>query len=383
MGLSHLEPAYTDKAAPFIEEFGGKLGGLEYLRRTTSLKESILPVKIIKPGESVGADTFGFTSQIVRGSHPHDFQGLVDTLETKIIDLLKNPHIDRLIEELREDAKSALVMDYAQHENPAYNGNIVIGMQPLMNASTTGDNNYRRGSMVEHPNRPGEYFIEWVEEWKKGERDLTVGLYDDQGKNIQSLSQLSKAPNESAQLVEMYKRIRSSELVRDDVSFQMEFGDMGKSLKWIYQVRAFMRKSKADFAIDEDAPSSHARMVFGATPAKGLEFPVFFDGCEEADVPNEPIAVLATHHSDSRNLEFKPKMGAYLVGTGYGSSSIPNLEHSHFWKAQKADVTVFETGKAFGKLFLDGNPLTKESGLTGDRVRIICDGTRAIVEKVM
>ena len=57
-------------------------------------------------------------------------------------------------------------------------------------------------------------------------------------------------------------------------------------------------------------------------------------------------------------------MRAYLPGAAYGSSSFPNLEHTHFWNAQKADITVFEHGHNFAELLVnkEGKTLDGQNG---------------------
>ena len=109
MGLNHREMHFGEKAAPYIGEAGGKIGGLNFLKATApALKDAILPVQVVQPGERLGEirvpeGTYG--QYIVRGSHPMDFQGLVDVLATKVDDR----DIDKWVEFVQRQAQSPAV----------------------------------------------------------------------------------------------------------------------------------------------------------------------------------------------------------------------------------------------------------------------------------
>ncbi|MDO8649236.1 MAG: hypothetical protein Q7R81_05640 [Candidatus Peregrinibacteria bacterium] len=390
MPINHLEPGYTDNAAPEIEEFGGKIGGLKFIeRRVPKLADRFPPTQIILPGgEWKGSPYSG--KNIVRGSHRNDFQGLVDILPTEVVEG-SIEQVRAAINLIRNEAAGSEVMAYGQYENPNYDGKVVIAVQP--HAKKTWD--YRRGSIVEHPNKPGKYFVTEVHDYSLHDRDVSSALFDEKGNVIKQYREVQNDPT----LIEIYKAIRAAGLVRDDLSFQMEFGREPGELPYIFQVRAFTRKAIADFSIDEeDATNGFA---FGVTPAKGIELAVFHSRFEDGSVPqpNEDFALLSTSQSDGRIPDFMPRgMRGYLSASTFGFSAIPNLEHSNYWKIQKADVSVLgERSRNFEDLMLDsnGNGIDGEKGarikggtyvrdsldgLQPKRVRIIADGDKAIVQ---
>lgn len=204
MGINHREPAYTDKAAPFIEEFGGKIGGLKYLRDTTDLAQHVLPITALRPNESWGKRVPNLVHNIVRASHPHDFQGLVNVIDSQKVNVQKRK-IGEVIDDIRASARDELVIAYAQYENPAYNGDITVGIQSLMDRDTLHSDAFRRGSIIEHPNQPGSYLIEWVEEWEDimghQQRELTSGMYNDKGELAQALNLMDAPPNSAAEFI--------------------------------------------------------------------------------------------------------------------------------------------------------------------------------------
>src|SRR3989344_6261682 len=160
MGLDHREPAYTDKAAPFIEEFGGKIGGLKFVEaHVPALKDRVPPMHIVRPDEEWTKRPFP-GNNIVRASHPNDFQGLVDVLATKVVPGTSRD-VMNAIDHIRGEAASDLVTTYGRYENPSHDGKVTLAVQPHQQDSS----NYRRGSIVEHPNRPEIYLINWVQEY--------------------------------------------------------------------------------------------------------------------------------------------------------------------------------------------------------------------------
>jgi hypothetical protein len=384
MALSHTEPAYTDEAAPFIEELGGKLGGLHFLRETTDLRQHVPPTTVVKPGETWQEKTFGLAHQIIRGSHPHDFQGLVDVLDTKTIDVRRNANIQEIIDEMRRAASSASMMEYGQWEHPAYDGSIIVGVQPFTGAAASSEG-YRRGSVVEHPNRPGHLMMEWIEEIEGAGEIIRSGLYNESGHVIREFGLTHIHEIHRQRLADIYGRIKRSGLVRDDVSFQMEFGQLTNGFPYIYQVRGFMRKAIADFSIDANDITAERLMAFGVTSPTGIELPLHLSNWDVAEPPVAPAAIMTLVHRKERRLNFRPQVSAYLAGAFCGSSAIPNLQHNHFWKAQKADVTVYESAFDHYAGFLNDptRPTSYEQdGLQTAKVRIISDGTRALVTKI-
>lgn len=355
MGLDHLEPHYTDEAAPFIAEAGGKIGGLVYLGAlSTELNTRILPIQLLGPGErfrepKVPAGDFG--QYIVRGSHPMDFQGLVDVLTTKVG---MAEDLRSLVAEAQGQARTRAVMDYGRYENPAYDGNIMIGIQPYLNT--------QRGSIVEHPNIPNSYVVSFVDpgEYKPGQRGAITGIYNGETDKIESVSGgsdeiVGDADTRYKRVVELYRLVDESGLVRPGFSFQMEFLNASDAV-YIAQVRAFMQKQQADFRLD-----ARERVVFGITPREGIVVPVYLspNGFLGGEQPNQtsPWAYfkpcepnfnvknfLKSDAEQQRDkLRFRPQnLAAYLIGQSFSNHVYTTLEHNHFSVAQKADLTIFE-----------------------------------------
>lgn len=416
--MDHTERLYTDEAAPIIEDLGGKMGGLEFLRRNVPvLADRILPAQHVKSGEalsqlslSAGPDS----RYIVRGSHANDFQGLVDVLETHVVKTRLG--VSDAIANIRNEADSELVMAYAQHENPSYDGNVVVGVQPFMPSS-----DWKRTNVVEHPNCPGEYVISNVTPVPSNLSGLSIdtAVYvggEDMCMRLPGEGKHPVTEERSRVLMEIYKLIERSNLVQDDHVFQVEFLDNGEDF-YIAQVRAFMRKQVADFELD-----GKRRLVFGVTPPEGVVLPVLQspDGFDSDGKPlshSERWAFLKTEHRESLSLEFLPKdMAALLISQSFHTGIVPSLAHHHFRYAQRADVTVFEngfrpychdfTGLIFGEsspdmvefhllnvtmmgrmeekhpMIAEKDMLYQRAGLQGLPVRIISDGRTANVDVV-
>jgi hypothetical protein len=362
MGLNHLEAHYTEAAAPYIAEAGGKIGGLNCLKATIpDLRDSILPIQVINPGErlakiEVPAGEDG--RYIVRGSHPHDFQGLVDILLTEVSDAKE---VSGSVDAIQRQARSSAVLSYGQYENPDFDGRVYVGIQPYMHV--------QKGSVVEHPNIPNHYLVTFVNaNYEPISGDMTTGLYNSENGEMDRLNGFFgdvKGDEDRVQkVVDLYKLVDSAGLVKPGFSFQMEFLNTDSEVL-ITQVRAFKKKEQADFELN-----ARKRLVFGITPKEGIILPVFlspnnFEFGDEADDsspwvylrPCQPFPGLSVRGlmlfesetaKEARRLKFRPQnMAAYLIGQSFSSQINTGLEHNHFRWAQKADLTIFEERDEF------------------------------------
>lgn len=334
--FSHIEPAYASKAEEFVLEFGRKIGGLVAIAELIpKLRERILEMLIYRADQEYDGKHLS-ESSVVRSSHPNDMMGLVDVLLTQRTRF--KFEVASAVERIREDAKSPQVMAYARYENPSYDGNVTIAIQP--------DNGYSTGDIIEHPNQPGKYLITWQEGEGRGAYRKT-GLYDKDGKVDRRISG-GKPPDEAEQLVDIYRQIRKADIMRDDLSFQMEFG--GKPDKpMIYQIRGFAMKEKADWQIT-DQPKWLKTLSFGVTPEEGIVLPVrTWDELDNRESPpQEPDEDWVLHkltHPHEHSLNFRPSehMVAYMVGRQeHSSGADANLQHGHFRLAQKVPLTLYE-----------------------------------------
>lgn len=354
MGLNTLERYFTDKAAPYIEEAGGKIGGLNYLKATVpQLRNAILPIQVVKPNERVKEVKVPAGEDgrfIVRGSHWMDFQGLVDVLDTQV-----GEEPGYLALDVREYAKLPYIMAYGKYENPAYDGRICVGIQPYIHS--------QRGSIVEHPNIPNQYVVFVVEpDYETGRDSALAFLYSIEENDCHRISgdfEISGGTYEDRvrEIVEMYRQVDGSGLVKPGYSFQMEFLNTAEQV-YIAQVRAFKKKEEARFELEADD-----RLVFGITPPEGIVLPVYLspDGFSHSDYPNPDSAWAYLKPCETSRswrdllrpkdpeqvkadlLRFQPqRLTAYLIGQSFASQVNTTLEHNHFRVAQKADVTVFE-----------------------------------------
>ena len=300
--------------------------------------------------------------------HSHDFQGLVDVFETKRA--VRRTEIFSAIDAIREDANKDPVQSYARYENPLYDGKVTVGIQK--------DYGHNTGDIVEHPNRPGHYLVTWVKGEGRGAVRAT-GLYNEKGDKIEKVSGVG-LPEKAECLVSMHQMIRDSDIVRENIAFQMEFGWKQKMDKEndirIHQIRAFAYKKIAKWNI-ENLPIWWKGLVFGVTPEEGITLSVTkWDELNQAESPPKesdgPWALHKTSHAHHHSFRFRPgpNFQAYLVGMQSGSGMTDaNLQHGHFRIAQKAAFTVFER-------WMQDVPFPKS-----DIIRLRSDGVRFTVEE--
>ncbi len=394
MAFEGIERPYTDEAAPYIEEFGGKIGGLEYLRdKCPNLRPQILPSAIIKPCETFNGKLPPSESgkYIVRGSHPLDIMHLVDVIPTYFPE--KEEEITETIERIRQEAKEKAVMVYGKYEDPSYDGNVVVAVQPrLMQFSVPftedryGRLDYapgcevlrRRGSIVDHPDNPGNYVTSHV---------LDDPTFSRSGLSVQPFIAFDdqRTDPESKSLIRTHKEISDSGLIPPGYSFQVEFMEKnynsGES-PYICQVRVFRKKQPSDGTNKSSVLDFYGdgRLVFGTTPPEGVVLPVFhyvedvteyipFPGSEHPDSDrrikkevfrkmrkwrqlddHEPWALLKTCNYQRTPLSFMPQrlhtfFACNVLGSGHGS-----LDHHNFHLAQKASVAVIDHDPDYGAL---------------------------------
>ena len=392
MAINHLEPAYTADAAPFIERFGGKMGGLIFLRQfCDELRGQILRPHIVEADESPSlprAISKSFSRYIFRASHPHDFQGLVDVIPSEV---RSGNAGGEIIDDIRGVAQSADVMRYAQYENPAYNGKVTVGVQEYQRPYSVGDTS----SIVEHPNQPGRYLISHAEGGY-----VYSGLYKEDGEAVDSFmdnKSIRFAPHRG---IELYEKVKRSGLVKEGMSFQVEFAPRGGEdhTPLLYQVRAFMPMQEATFRLPiteklGGVPAEDA-LVFGVTPPEGIVLPLIqsptYGAVEE---PSGPWALLRTWQHRRASFDFMPQRMKVYIPTGrvIGHPAHRTLQHTHFQLAQKADVTVFPTldddldlDRALHGHYGGSGEAAREFSrktVTAPRaVRIISDGINAVIE---
>lgn len=350
----------TAELEPYVHRLGGKFGPLEALREREHLKHRVLPVEYIMPGEDFQGDS-AFERPYIRASHPIDIRDMVGVLETLPALSSSNADVNSIVRHIRRQASTREVISFANYsaEDTMYNPDqVVLGGQPFVPGM--------RASVLAHPNRPEddpEYVISWFQHSKEKSTDaLASGLeiqsatFDAQGKIRHMLADTLRnrvQPNMSPEeLIELYRQVEETRLMRRDRSFLMEtVGDENDlSLPaYICQLRDFKEKKVADWRIDQkkskyDLP----RLVFGVTPKEGKRLTVVHSpDCLDADGKpitslENPWALLRTQHQSDPPLMFQPQnMEAYLAGFRFGSG-MPSLAHLQERLAAIADVAVFE-----------------------------------------
>ena len=350
----------TAEMMPFVHEYGGKFGPLEALSMMKGMGDRILPIEYVMPGTEFQGDS-SFERPFVRASHPIDIRDMVGVLETLPALSKSNEHVSAIVRQIRRQASTKEVISFANYsaEDTMYNpDNVVLGVQPFVQGM--------RASILAHPNRPEndqEYVISWFQHAKKKSNDaLASGLeiqsatYDAQGEIRHMLADTLNSPMQPnmtpQKLIELYRQVEETGLMRRDRTFLMEaVGDENDlSLPaYICQLRDFKEKKVADWRIDShkskyDLP----RLVFGVTPKEGKRLTVVHSpDCLDADGKpitslENPWALLRTQHRSDPPLMFQPEnMEAYLAGFRFGSG-MPSLAHLQERLAAIADVAVFE-----------------------------------------
>ena len=201
-----------------------------------------------------------FARQIVRGTHPNDYEGLVDALKT-YKDVRDQFDLEFAIEQIREHAQSDAVRTYNEYEGQEYDGKVAIMIQP-QNPSL------KRGSLVEHPHERGTYLIDFVDE----SYEIPTINRAVVSRDSIDVSRMMRPPADKTiqGIVQLYKRIRDSGFIRDSHSYQMEFGlnyrfeDKDEIL--FYQARPFLKFESASFRLDKRFEEYDC---FGITPEDG------------------------------------------------------------------------------------------------------------------
>lgn len=350
----------TTELEPYVYKLGGKFGPLEALREKREFQDRVLPVEYVMPGEDFQGDS-AFERPYVRASHPIDIRDMVGVLETLPALSSSNADVRAIVAQIRRQASTREVISFANYsaEDTMYNpDHVVLGVQPFVQGM--------RASVLAHPNRPDddpEYVISWFQHSKEKSNDaLASGLeiqsatFDARGQIRHMLADTLKntvQPNMSPEkLIELYRQVEATRLMRPDRTFLMEtVGDENDlSLPaYVCQLRDFKERQVADWRIDPsrsryDLP----RLVFGVTPEEGERLTVVHSpDCLDANGKpiqsrENPWALLRTQHQSDPPLMFQPdNMKAYLAGFRFGSG-MPSLAHLQERLAAIADVAVFE-----------------------------------------
>ncbi len=350
----------TDDLLPDVQEYGGKFGPLENLRRRPEFQSHLLPTEYVMPGEFFQGDS-SFDRPYVRASHPIDIRDMVGVLETLPAESRSNAHVNAIVDQIRRQATSRDVIGFANYTaTPTmYNpDDVVLGVQPYVSGM--------RASILRHPNRAAgddEFVISWFRNAPRRSTDrLASGLeinsstVDIAGRIRHQLGDTLSIPLQKnmspEQLIDLYLRVERTGLMRDDRVFLMEaVGDENDLSRapYVCQLRDFKQMEHADWRIDASKYSLETpKLVFGVTPEQGIRLTVQQSpDCLDKDgrpLPSldKPWALLKTIHKGEPPLKFQPEgMEAYFAGFRFGSG-MASLAHMQERLAAIANVTVFE-----------------------------------------
>ncbi len=395
-GIDHTQHPYTDEFLPYARKYGCKIGGLKFIQeRIPELAHHVLPMDVLQPHEEWGERKPSphphAKGHIIRASHFNDGFGLVDVLPTYTTEYDEDEKegaisekIARTVEFTQVKCAAQKITAYAEYENPEYDGEVVIGIQPFMPHYVAS-----RLSIVEHPNQPDVF----IASERQSRMMIETAEYDANGDRIRRLG------SDDIELLSSLKQeLKAFDLLRSrmfqgDIAIEVEqlrsqdsFRDYLEDF-YIAQVRAFARKQVANFCLLPQENNRKFPLVFGVTPPEGIVTPVYCSESVSECIPeNMPRdwALIRLNHRDPSKFCFQPQgIQAYIVDRSFGSGNRITIEHNHTEFIQKSGITIFDNKGYTMRPFymresISGDVL--ERGLTGKKMRIICDGRDAVVE---
>ncbi len=364
--------------ADYINKYGGKAGGWFYLRDFGGFEEHLLPLYFLPPGADVNEieDILPEPVQnnwILRGTHRNDHYGFVDILDSDkffgfgesrkavMINLMTK------IKDMRDNAKRPEIFEYSEYEGQDYDGEIGIAIQPL--------NTGMKGSVVEHPNERGTYLIDLVDPII-GHNFYTLDRLVVRGNEVDErdsyIIRVTDFHAEAAEkIVSLYNKVRDTNYIPPEISFQMEFGinqdNLDNEMVLFYQARPFLMFEEPPFKMEDDFLVKYG--CFGITPEEGVTLPVVKTMYHEGvnSIPYDFAWVIQrmtariSAHARPRNMKAFLPIGLRVY----------SLEHNTYRWVMKADVSVLDPsdGFEFDELQI------------GDSVRIISNGLYHMIEK--
>ena len=301
-----------------IQEMGGKIGALEFVRDHVDDSDSLLvPHVILKPGESW---TTKHQAQIVelcrreiaelalvRTSSPADWAGMVDVMPTRF-SLPEN--IAQVIEKVRKCCRQKDILKYAANEGGGYaSDHITVAVSPFV------DSGYR-GTVTEHPNFPGGILsdVEYeAEEPSAGKRWYSDAFDFNQNKLISPPVASEVTADIARNALDIRRKVRSTGGLPDDKALQYEFvWDSQNNRPRLVQIREF-----ADIDIIPNVQSLRLRhfgnLEYPVTlPAAAGQFRSVFSDFEKG-FPNSPYVLMPKDTTSKLELSDQPlNMQAYV-----------------------------------------------------------------------
>jgi len=357
----------------YISTYGGKAGGIFFLRDFGGFEKNLLPIKFYLDGnqgfdEIRGSLPKHFENMIVRASHPNDYWGLVDVLDTvKNVGTLDE--LEEKIMQIRTAANSRDVLEYNRYENQSYDGKIRIFGQPQLGGS--------RGSMIEHPHKRGTYLIDIVSPYVGDFSYIERVVIDEKEINIDHVhySRLPESEDLMRKIVNLYEDVKNTGFIPDVYSFQMEFGfpDEGAIDRvFFYQARPFKKFEKSLFNLDgyDTFDNRQISYCLGITPQTGLVLPVITSFCSvDVNTIDYPFALVLSNLTYRQKPDFRPKNMIAFLPIG---NRVDTLEHNTYKWMQKAKVSITSPYEQ----------CTLEKFRTGDKINISSDGIHYKIKKI-
>ena len=367
------------KLREHIDEFGGKNGALVYLRGLTRGGDYVLPMEVLKSGDSYTGETHrgvkaackevGSDRVIVRTSEPTDFQGMVDAMPTEVVEMgwFSRGRIAKVIEQVRQRCTHPDVLKYAEVEGFGYDPQRVT-------VSVTPFSGYPHGLVTEHPNQDG---VRLVDEWEPyggnfGDKNVSADFVNG------NMAYAYMGQYNFKKYLAVQEWIRESGVLDSDMAYQFECGS-GQSNPVLFQVREFAKRAKANFEVAHSR-SGNIHRVFGITPEEGIEVVVARERSRRMlyenvlpEISDTQPFILAPDQTHSRLLIDEIPDRRML---GYTTKDKPALSH----QATRFVQAALRHRHGFAQLMDLDFYERYRYGLP--KVRVISDGVRQRVEPV-
>lgn len=358
------------KPEEYIKRYGGKAGGYFFLRDFGGFERNLPETHAYlhrNEDFSAIADKVPVESNfpmIARGSHPNDHEGLVDVLRT-MSHIWTRDGLKDCIEIIRKDANHPLIFGYNEYEGQAYDGKVGILVQ-----RQTPDG--LKGSVVEHPHERGTLLIDYVD--FNIHKDKLLNRVVVRGDDIDNSLEICSPNTEiSRMVVDLYRRVRETGFIPDDMSFQMEFGindihyPKREDVVLFYQARPFKRFEEPTFELWDRTEYG----CYGITPEEGIVLPVVkinYGNDDQANEVGEPFAMIVECLTGPLRVACQPRSMKAFLPIGL---RVDYLEHNNYRWIRKADVSILSP---YHEHWLNGLN-------DGDNIRIRSNGLHFKVEK--
>lgn len=264
----------------YIEEYGGKHGGLLYFRdQVEGGQQRVLPFELLMPGDQFTRENMrgvqaacresGTDKVIVRTSEQADWAGMVDTMPTVVCEkgwAGLGWGIKRVIEKVRQQCHDPGILEYARREGNGYDPNrVTISVAPYVRPTRSTP----QMVVTEHPNEKGTNLVDlaWPDAPGSSHFDHSSFDYVD-GNNLSYdwNEDVSEALAQSA--LKLQRWATEAGVLSGNEAFQFEGGLIPGGRAKLFQIRHLAERRVANFQLDQNAAGTRRR--FGITPEEGV-----------------------------------------------------------------------------------------------------------------